>query len=949
MATNNRVRLQVEQLEPRELFSAGPAGRVFIGPLPLRPPGDGTSEWIDPIFFGSQIDAARITVTNLLEADGTPDNKSRLVVPFTAPVGLLDASKVTLTATALDPNVPGALKTVSIPVLQASMDPADAKNLVLTTGVLVPRGARIAVAAGALTSGGQPVAAQAAESPVGVSTVDFTMANRALAPTDIDLFTELAFPAATSLSFAPGQGPDEATARTQLNQLLGQRVNLGRIDAGERARILGLYDAASTKSIIPNPNLRAALLSLSGTSASGAIDTVLTNNNRGGQPYVSIEIDLNLTASAALHHVFPDGTQKISVSANVKAEPFQALGALLAHEVMHDDQPGRLLGQNEEVIASAALTFAWAEQLLVSPSLASRNTFRVRVNNTHLLALLNSGNNSFPRIGLTSAPQTQSGSMASPSKVFVGGWEGYRSFDHHTRAHAAFWGIPDIDTPGNAYLSDFVSKVTRSNQTGNGFNRATRDLIDRFQQAISNDQALTLATTLRLTVVTDPRIQQAAISVTHLLETDGTPDNKSRLVIPFSQALWLADATKITLTGRADDLTTNRLKDVAIPVLQASIDPANPRNLVLITGVLLPGYARIAVAAGALTDAVGQPVDPQTVASPAGMSEVDFTMANRAFRPTDINLFNRTAFPTATIAPTAPGQGPSATEARSQLDEFLGRKVNLGRITAAERSRVLGLYDAASTRAILPNPNLRAGLLSLSGTSASGAIDTILTSNNQSGRPYASVDFDPSVVGPSAVTGARANGARLIRVNLNLRGESFQALGALLAHEAMHQDGVNGRTEEVLAGAAQAFSWAENLLVDPNLALRNTLLVRDNNTILLALLNSGNRGFPRIGLSIAPPVQTGPPAPASKVFVGGEEAVQSFDHYLRTFAALAGAPETDTVGNAYLRDFVAKVTRSSQTGDGFTLATRDLLDQHQQVLSNQQALELARILKLTFP
>jgi hypothetical protein len=831
-------------------------------------------------------------------------------------------------------------------VLQASLDAANARNLVLTTGVLVPRGARIAVGAGALTSGGQAVPVQAAESPVGVSMVDFTMANRAFAPTDIDLFTWLAFPAATNLSFAPGEGPDEATARTELNEFLGQKISLGRIDAGERARILGLYDAASTKSIIPNPNLRAALLSLSGTVASGAIETVLTSNNRGGRPYVSIEIDPNFTENFALHWVLPDGTQKITVSAFVKAEPFQALGALLAHEVMHDDQPGRQLGQNEEVIVDVARAVAWAEQLLVSPSLASRDTLLIRSNNTIILALLNSGNNSFPRIGVTRAPQPQSGSTTPPSRVFVGGAEGFGSFDHYIRSQAFLGGAADIDTPGNAYLSDFVSKVTRSSPTGNGFNRATRDLIDRFQQAISNDQALALATTLRLTVPTDPRIEQTAISVTHLLEADGTPDNKSRLVIPFTQAIRLADATKITLTGRADDPATIRWKDVAIPVLQATIDPANPKNLVLITGVLLPGYARIAVAAGALTDAEGQPVDPQTVAAPAGMSEADFTMANRAFRPTDINLFNRTAYPTATLAPVAPGQGPSAAEARSQLDTFLGRKVSLGRITAAERSRVLGLYDAAATRAILPNPNLRAGLLALSGTAASGAIDTILTRNNQSGRPYASVDFDPSVVGPAAVAGARANGSRVIRVNLNLRGESFQALGALLAHEAMHQDDAHGRTEEVLAGAAQAFAWAENLLVDPTLALRNTLLVRDNNTLLLALLNSGNRGFPRIGLGIAPGVQVGPTATTPKVFVGGAEGVQSFDHYVRSSAALAGYPESNTAGNAYLRDFVAKVTRSSQTGDGFTLATRDLIDQHQQALSNQQAVELARILKL---
>jgi hypothetical protein len=109
-------------------------------------------------------------------------------------------------------------------------------------------------------------------------------------------------------------------------------------------------------------------------------------------------------------------------------------------------------------------------------------------------------------------------------------------------------------------------------------------------------------------------------------------------------------------------------------------------------------------------------------------------MANRAFAPTDINLFNQVAFPWASVPQVAPGQGPDEATAGSQLDHYLGQKVSLGLINTTERSRIMGLYAASSTKAIIPNPNLRAGLLSLSGTSASGAIGKEKVSGTYPGR-----------------------------------------------------------------------------------------------------------------------------------------------------------------------------------------------------------------------
>jgi hypothetical protein len=163
----------------------------------------------------------------------------------------------------------------------------------------------------------------------------------------------------------------------------------------------------------------------------------------------------------------------------------------------------------------------------------------------------------------------------------------------------------------------------------------------------------------------------------------------------------------------------------------------------------------------------------------------------------------------------------------------------------------------------------------------------------------------------------------------------------------MHQDNSNGQNEEVLAQTASAIIWAEQLLLNLNLATRNTPLTRSNNTLAIALLNSGNNSNPKVGITSAPRIQAGAVPLVSKVFVGGNENVISLDNYARGSAVVVAIQDLDTVGNSYLNTLVSKVNRSNVSNNGFTRATRDSVDKNQLALSNADALKLSVILRLT--
>ena len=448
-------------------------------------------------------------------------------------------------------------------------------------------------------------------------------------------------------------------------------------------------------------------------------------------------------------------------------------------------------------------------------------------------------------------------------------------------------------------------------------------------------------------------LQLGDISVTPLLEADGTPDNKALVTLPFDVPLSLLDASKISLSGYAIDPVSSTLKALDIPILSVALDPLNFRQLSLTTGVLVPQGASLYLGAGALAEN-NQPLPALAALLPQGISTEAFTLANRPFVPTDLNLFTPDAFPSLDFGPLAPVVPVDEVALQQQLGTFLDKRVNLGLITATQKADALNLYAADSTKAIIPDATLRAALLSLTGTVGDGAINAVLTSNNRSGRPLSSVSFDSTIV-TGGVASANADGTVRIRINSGLQGEAFEELGSLLAHEALHEapfivDGVlnNGLQQEVINVSVQTVVTAQLRLLEPSSADQNTPWTRSSNDLLLALLNSGNRAFPSIGLTSAPSVQTSATLVPSSVFVGGVPAQSLIDYAGRTYAFL-GLPPKDTLGNAYLDSALSAITQSTVTGADFTTATYQYVDGNLRVFSDAQIIELAKILKLTLP
>lgn len=452
--------------------------------------------------------------------------------------------------------------------------------------------------------------------------------------------------------------------------------------------------------------------------------------------------------------------------------------------------------------------------------------------------------------------------------------------------------------------------------------------------------------------VARPRLLKSEITVANLTEQDGTPDNKSLLMVPFSGPVEVVDASRITLKFTTSGKGVAQPGAKSISILSVSVDPDDASQLRITTGQLVPRRAQLKIARGALTDSLDRVLGSTSTSLKQGISETDFLMASRPFRPKDINLFTKDAFPSASTAPLS-GSGRILTEqtAYTELRSLLRLRLSRGTIDRAEYQRLLDLYSAENTKQTVPDPTMRAALLSLGGTVASGAIDTVLSGENESGRIFQRVDFDPTLMVSVAGSFPAPNGTegRIIKFNENLRRTRFEAIGAVIAHEVAHDDATNSRNEEVLIDLVRILVWAQVIRERPRLAKINDLGVRSNNTLLLALLNSGNAAYPRLGVTRAPQIQRDSMQRESHVFVGGSEGFLSFDNYVRTAAVLGGIPDIDTPGNPYLEDFVARATGLSGVGASFSRTTRDFLDAHQQVLSNTQALQLARILRLTTP
>ncbi len=432
---------------------------------------------------------------------------------------------------------------------------------------------------------------------------------------------------------------------------------------------------------------------------------------------------------------------------------------------------------------------------------------------------------------------------------------------------------------------------------------------------------------------------------------DGVSTNQSVLTIPLTEKVNIADVSKIQVRGYAiDTLNPGGQKKVVVNVLDAKVvEVGQTYGLIQITtDRLMRKGGSIFFYAGALThqadgSAVPEQLNPK---SPAGQNKERFTLACRAWRPTDLNLFSPSIYPAAT-APTVADNTVSDATAVADLTTFLNAKVAKGIITTGQRDVALVQYNDATNRLRVPDHNLRAALVSLTGTFAESAINTFLTGANQSAKPYTILTFaetsSGAVIADTRVTSA---GRLELRVKPAFRGEHFVALSAILAHEATHQDATFTIQEEVVGNIFQDVVYAQQLDTDGTVAAEGTSLVKFLNTQQLALLNSGRTLFPITGTLQGPILNANRGVfPFGKSIPGGNY-VSHADYNTRQYAARGGVSGTSP-GNQTLETFLAKFTTDAPAGPfSYTLINR--LDANLwPVLTNPMAIRIAQTLKLT--
>ncbi len=279
------------------------------------------------------------------------------------------------------------------------------------------------------------------------------------------------------------------------------------------------------------------------------------------------------------------------------------------------------------------------------------------------------------------------------------------------------------------------------------------------------------------------------------LSSNGVSTNQTLITVPFTGNINIADASKIQLRGYAINPLTGGQKKMVVGVVSTNIVAADHSYLQITTDRLMRKGGQIIFYSGALKDDNGNLLAQQTVKTVKGQNKERFTLACRGFVPTDVSKFTTDLYSTAPTPATASTAIPEAT-VTSELTAFLQKKVDLGIITAGQRDAALARYNNATTKNLVPDANLRAAMVSLTGTLAEGAIASYLDGSNLSGKPYTIVDFstppDPTV--PVAQTIIRSDERLRTLVKPQYAGESFEALSAILAHEAApgHERGASG-------------------------------------------------------------------------------------------------------------------------------------------------------------
>jgi hypothetical protein len=307
--------------------------------------------------------------------------------------------------------------------------------------------------------------------------------------------------------------------------------------------------------------------------------------------------------------------------------------------------------------------------------------------------------------------------------------------------------------------------------------------------------------------------------------------------------------------------------------------------------------------------------------APAKAATAQDTLKQPPFAPTDTSLFDPATYSDApALQPASSGPTYEAT-LRQKLSDLLNQRFPNSSDTV---SKALTMFDSQSTKAIVPDPRLRAALVALKGTVGEPAINGVLNS-------FSTVHFGTLPSNAIAQVQAPPPGSDLpqIVVNESFQFEDFRLIAPVFAHEALHQDPTVSNKEELIANAIEGLVTGQFWLENPDLATSGTELARLENTELMARINTRDaEGNLRLLTS------------QGNIFPGG-----TFTPY---FAAPFEPFGDSTPGNRVLKGELRKVVPAKKVPrkPHFNDKTVLLLDKYQKVFTATEVVQLAEILLL---
>ncbi|MBT4139195.1 MAG: hypothetical protein HOE48_14845, partial [Candidatus Latescibacteria bacterium] len=217
--------------------------------------------------------------------------------------------------------------------------------------------------------------------------------------------------------------------------------------------------------------------------------------------------------------------------------------------------------------------------------------------------------------------------------------------------------------------------------------------------------------------------------------------NTSQITLSFSQQIRIVTETSLSLTRPSINLETGTPEEEEINLLSTTLD-ANREILTIHVSSAIPDSSRLSLTKTIFPqiDTTGtvwligqsygvilglwvynayQPIiDEVTLSSP--FSPAQATLSLRPFAPTDIDLFTPGVYTQA--SPMTPASGDTLTETTAQtaLEIFLAKRIT------NTLQQTLSKFNDATLINKMPNPTLRAGLISLTGTLGESGIDAIL-------------------------------------------------------------------------------------------------------------------------------------------------------------------------------------------------------------------------------